>query len=86
MTVFQIKWSPVVSLVYCLKKEKIHLSEKRYDTLAEASIGFIPDINPTVVLRSDIRNKIDYCLETIELKHKEEEMLDEFTPDDKKNE
>ena len=53
-----------------LKKENIHLAEQRYDTLAEASIGFIPDINPELVLLSDIRQKIDYCLETIDLKQK----------------
>ena len=68
-----------------LKKENIHLSEQRYDTLAEAPIGFIPDINPSAVLRSDLRQKIDYCLETIELRPKEEEILDEFTPDEKKD-
>ena len=38
-----------------------------------------------MVLQSDIREKLDYCLETIELKTKEEEILDEFTPDEKKD-
>ena len=38
-----------------------------------------------MVLRSDIRQKIDYFLETIELKQKEEDILDEFTPDEKKD-
>ena len=85
MTVGQLKWSPVFGLMYWLKTENIHLSEKRYDHLAEASIGFIPDINPAVFLRSEIRNKLDYYLETIELKTREEEMLAEFTPEDKKN-
>ena len=72
MTVGQIKWSPVFGLMDWLKTENIHLSEKRYDHLSEASIGFIPDINPAVVLRSEIQNKLDYCLETIELKQREE--------------
>ena len=53
----QLKWSPVLGLMDWLKKENINLSEQRYDSLAEASIGFIPDINPPVVLRSDIRQK-----------------------------
>ena len=37
-----------------------------------------------MLLRSDIREKLDYCLAIIELKTKEEEILQEFTPDDKK--
>ena len=59
---------------------------ERYNHLSEASIGFIPDVNPAVVLRSEIRNKLDYCLETIELKTREEEMLEEFKPEEKKDE
>ena len=84
LTVGQIKWSPVFGLMDWLKTENIHLSEKRYDHLAEASIGFITDVNPAVVLRSEIRNTLDYCLETITLKKREEEMLEAFTPEDKK--
>ena len=85
LTVGQIKWSPVFGLMDWLKTENIHLSEKRYDHLAEASIGFITDVNPAVVLRSEIRNTLDYCLETIALKPREEEMLEAFTPEDKKD-
>ena len=84
LTVGQLKWSPVFGLMDWLKTENIHLSEKRYDHLAEASIGFITDVNPAVVLRSEIRNTLDYCLETITLKQREEEMLEAFTLEDKK--
>ena len=84
-TIGQLKWSPVFGLMDWLKTENIHLSEKRYDHLAEASIGFIPDVNPAVVLRSEIRNTLDYCLETIDLKTREEKMLEEFTPEEKKD-
>ena len=41
LTVGQLKWSPVFGLMDWLKTENIHLSEKRYDNLAKASIGFI---------------------------------------------
>ena len=83
--VVQLKWSPIFGLMDWLKKENIHLSEQRYETLAEASIGFIPYVNPAVVLRSDLREKIDACLETIELKEKEEDILEEFTNEEDKD-
>ena len=54
------------------------MDEKKYDTLAETSVAFIPYMNPAVVLRSHIRSLVDECLKVIELKESEMKVLDEF--------
>ena len=77
----QIKWSTTVGILKWLKQENIQIGEKKYDDLAEASIGFLPNLNPEVVLRSEIRYELDYCLETVDLTETEITILDEFVPE-----
>ena len=74
----QIKWSQTFGIMTWLKHENIHLDQQKYDKLAEASIGWIPNMNPALVLRSELKKMLDDCLATIPLKDKEIDILDEL--------
>ena len=51
----QIKSFPTFGIMKWIKTENIHLDQQKYDKLAEESIGWIPNMNPALVLRSELK-------------------------------
>ena len=60
------------------QERNIQVDEKRYNKLAETSIGFLSFMNPAVILRSHIRQLLDEYLVDIELRDSEIKKLEEF--------